>query len=129
MEQNTGSEPSLERHFAGHSGRITQLDFNSSGMQVASSSLDHTVMLWDLHQAARCIRFSAHTDAVYSVCWSPKTNLVASASKDRTVKIWEPKLKGVSGEFLAHGRTVRTVDFDPSGTMVRNIFFIFFWNL
>ncbi|EDW39511.1 GL22423 [Drosophila persimilis] len=87
-------DPALDCHFTGHSGSITQLRFSPEGFQIATSSLDGSVILWNLKQASRCIRFGSHSSAVYGVAWSPKGNLVASAGHDRSVKIWEPKVRG-----------------------------------
>lgn len=116
MESN--SEPCLERHFTGHSGDITQICFSPSSNYLASSSLDSSVMIWDLQQAARCIRFSGHTEKVHSVAWAQACNLVVSSSESGLIKIWEPKIRGISKEFIAHSQPVRTVDFDPTGTLV-----------
>ncbi|XP_037936482.1 POC1 centriolar protein homolog [Teleopsis dalmanni] len=118
MAANTGTylEPILQRHFTGHIGAISSIRFNINGDQIATASTDASVILWDLKQAARCIRFGVHTGPVHGVSWS--SNLIASTGQDRTVKIWEPKIRGVSCEFIAHCKTVRSVDFDPTGMML-----------
>lgn len=118
------AEPTLIRHFKGHKGRVTQLSFHPSANQIATSSLDSTVMLWNFNQAARCVKFTGHLGPVHSVSWSPKADLVASASKDRTVRVWVPKIRGATGEFLAHTAAVRTVDFNPDGRQVNIVFHI-----
>ena len=41
-----GDDPKLLHHFRGHKDGLTGVDFNPSQKQVASCSLDHSVMLW-----------------------------------------------------------------------------------
>lgn len=115
------SKSTLVRHFKGHKSRITQLSFHPTSNQVASSSADSSVMVWNCDQTARCLRFSTHTKRVNSVCWSPKSDLIASASSDRTVKIWLPRIRDSAvGEIVAHTAAVRAVDFDNVGHHVSN---------
>ena len=116
MEDN--NEPSLERHFTGHNADITKICFNPTSNYIASSSLDASVMIWDLQLASRCIRFSSHTEKVHSIAWAHQSNIVASSSDSGLVKIWEPKIRGITKEIIAHNQPVRTVDFDPTGKLV-----------
>uniref|UniRef100_A0A1A9WBB6 Uncharacterized protein n=1 Tax=Glossina brevipalpis TaxID=37001 RepID=A0A1A9WBB6_9MUSC len=113
------ADPCLELHFQGHVEGITQIRFNSEGNKIASSSLDSTVIIWDLKETSRCLSYTAQLGRVYGLSWSPKSNLLASCSHNRKVKIWEPKSHGgITEEFLAHSKPVRSVDFHPAGTMI-----------
>lgn len=87
-------DPTLKCHFKGHRDLVTALHFNPSNTQLVSSSLDHTLMIWNHRQQHRAYRFIGHTDAVNDVRFSPSGNLMASASRDRTVRLWIPNVRG-----------------------------------
>lgn len=51
-----GDDPTLERHFRGHRDTVTALAFNSTMTQLASSSLDSSIMIWNMRQHIRAFR-------------------------------------------------------------------------
>lgn len=104
-------DPALERHFRGHKGAVMCLDFNPNGKQLASGSVDKSVMIWNLAPKSRAYRFVGHSDTVTAVQFCPFGKLVASCSKDRTVRLWTPSMKGESTVFRAHSAPVRSVSF------------------
>jgi centriolar protein POC1 len=52
----SGDDPTLERHFRGHRHAVTALAFNPAMKQLASSSLDSSIMVWNLRQTVRAFR-------------------------------------------------------------------------
>ena len=46
-------------------------------------------MLWEAPTGELLSSSQGHTDAVYSVAWSPDEKTLASGSRDHTVKLWE----------------------------------------
>jgi centriolar protein POC1 len=50
------NDPTLERHFRGHRDSVTALAFNPALKQLASSSLDSSIMVWNLRQTIRAFR-------------------------------------------------------------------------
>ncbi|XP_076641798.1 proteome of centrioles 1 isoform X2 [Halictus rubicundus] len=111
----TGCDPTIERHFKGHENIITSLCFHPETTQLISSSLDKTIMQWNLKESARAYRFLGHKDAVNDVSYAPSGEVIASASRDRSVRIWVPKVTGQSIDFKAHSGAVRSVEFSPDG--------------
>uniref|UniRef100_A0A2A4JJP8 Uncharacterized protein n=1 Tax=Heliothis virescens TaxID=7102 RepID=A0A2A4JJP8_HELVI len=111
-------EPSLEKQLKGHRNGITSLFFSPNEQQIASSSLDNSVLLWDLRGTMRSYRFQGHDEAVMDVTFSPSGKFMASASRDKTVRLWVPTVTGSTGMFKAHSQTVRSVQFSPDGTKI-----------
>ncbi|XP_039746238.1 POC1 centriolar protein homolog A-like [Pararge aegeria] len=119
MECNTAClDPSLEKQLTGHRSSITALFYNRNEKQLASSSLDNSILLWDLCGTMKSYRFQGHEEAVMDVTFSPSGKYMASASRDRTVRIWVPTVTGSTGVFKAHSQTVRSVQYSPDGTKI-----------
>ncbi|XP_034825186.1 POC1 centriolar protein homolog A-like [Maniola hyperantus] len=119
MECNTICiDPSLEKQLTGHRNSVTALFYNRNEKQLASSSLDNSILLWDLHGTMKSYRFQGHDEAVMDVTFSPSGKYMASASRDKTVRIWVPTVTGSTGMFKAHSQTVRSVQYSPDGTKI-----------
>ncbi|KAI9347705.1 WD40-repeat-containing domain protein [Obelidium mucronatum] len=108
-------DPTLDRSFRGHRDVITDLSFKPSMTQIASGSMDNSVMVWNFKPQMRAFRFVGHKGPVTSVDFSPSGNLLASASRDQTVRLWTPNVKGDVTVFKAHTSAVRTVRFSHDG--------------
>ncbi|XP_008290791.1 POC1 centriolar protein homolog B [Stegastes partitus] len=108
-------DPTLERHFKGHKDAVTCADFNPNRKQLASGSVDKTLMIWNLAPKGRAFCFVGHQDVITGLQFSPSGTLVASSSKDRTVRLWTPSIKGESTVFKAHTAAVRSVAFSHDG--------------
>lgn len=107
------ADPALLRHFKGHRDTITSIAFHPTTTKIASTSLDHSLHLWDFDQTIRCLKFAAHQDSVNCVSWSPKGDLLVTGSSDRTIRVWVPTIRGTSSEFRAHTSAVQCIDFHP----------------
>ncbi|XP_059051311.1 POC1 centriolar protein homolog A isoform X1 [Achroia grisella] len=114
----THLEPFLEKQLKGHRNAITAVFFNPNEKQIASSSLDNSILLWDLRGTMRSYRFQGHDEAVLDVTFSPSGKYMASASRDKTVRLWVPTVIGSTGVFKAHSQTVRSVQFSPDGSKI-----------
>lgn len=112
-------DPSIEHCFRGHKGIITGVAFDSTNKQIASSSEDKNIVLWNLSSnTSRCSVFSGHQDVVSSLQYSPNGHILATTSYDRTVRFWIPTISGKCTEFIAHTGPVRTLGFNNDGTQV-----------
>jgi centriolar protein POC1 len=85
-------DPTLERSFRGHKDVVTGLAFKPSMSQLASSSLDHSVMIWNFKPQLRAFRFVGHKGPVTGLDFSSSGNLLASSSRDKTVRLWTPNV-------------------------------------
>ncbi|XP_060800798.1 POC1 centriolar protein homolog A [Amyelois transitella] len=117
-DKSTLLEPSLEKQLKGHRNGITALFYSPNEQQIASSSLDNTVLLWDPRGTMRSYRFQGHEEAVMDVTFSPSGKYMATASRDKTVRVWVPTVTGSTGMFKAHSQTVRSVQFSPDGSKI-----------
>jgi WD40 repeat protein len=66
---------------------------------LASSSADHTVLLWDLETETPMYTLAEHQATVGTMAWSPDGKFLATGSVDRTARLFE----------LARGRTLHTL--------------------
>ena len=97
---------------------LTTKKQNSSLDQIATSSLDGTLNIWNYSNDrkddhVRVYRFSGHEGPVHNLSYSASGSLVASCSSDCTVRLWYPKASGdgKSVVFRGHSAPVKNVDF------------------
>ncbi|XP_063379932.1 POC1 centriolar protein homolog A isoform X2 [Cydia fagiglandana] len=117
-EESTLAEPSLDKQLKGHKNAITSLYYNVNEHQIATGSLDNSILLWQLHGCMKSYRFQGHSEAVMDVTFSPSGKHMASASRDKTVRLWVPTVTGSTGVFKAHSQTVRSVQFTPDESKI-----------
>jgi WD40 repeat protein len=80
----------------GHDEDINEVCYSSSGTQLASSSYDKTVKIWNAVNGALICACSGHCAPAIRVLFSPDSRRVASCSADKTLRFWDPH----SGEEL-----------------------------
>ncbi|KAG8439548.1 hypothetical protein GDO86_005664, partial [Hymenochirus boettgeri] len=106
-------DPALQRHFKGHKDAVTCIDFSPDNKQLASSSADACIMLWNFKPQSRAYKFPGHKELVTCVQFSPNGHMVASASKDRTVRLWSLNMFSPDGRLItscSDDKTVRIWD-------------------
>jgi WD40 repeat protein len=92
----------------GHTDSITDLDFDSTGSVLASSSLDHTVKLWDLAHANK-IRCSISTGEVPGgVSFGRDGQSLVVAEDDEAVRYQAWNCDPVRS-YIGHGNTIRGI--------------------
>lgn len=115
-------DPKVHAVLEGHQQAVTSVSFNPNGQQFASSSEDHSIMVWtkwsETLPTGPSYRFSGHESAVTCISFSPDCKILASSSKDRTVRFWVPSIIGSSTQFKAHTSAVNTVSFSSDGMKI-----------
>ncbi|GLT97792.1 hypothetical protein SLE2022_153410 [Rubroshorea leprosula] len=73
-----------------HSHIVTDIRFRPNSTQLATSSFDTTVCVWDAAQPNRCIRkFNGHTAQVMSLDFHPKkSELFCSCDGNNEIRLW-----------------------------------------
>uniref|UniRef100_A0A5F8G222 POC1 centriolar protein homolog A n=1 Tax=Monodelphis domestica TaxID=13616 RepID=A0A5F8G222_MONDO len=74
---------SLERNFRGHKDAVTSMDFSANMKQLASGSMDASLMIWHMKPHMRAYHFMGHKDAVISYFWG---QISISKYKERTYR-------------------------------------------
>ncbi|KAK3824840.1 MAG: WD40-repeat-containing domain protein [Benniella sp.] len=93
-----------KRELHGHTNWIENVVFSPKRDQIASSSHDATVRLWNVEDGACCHVLNGHKALVMSTAFSPRGDLIASGSEDGTVRLWEV----ASGQCRAEIERFRT---------------------
>ena len=72
----------------GHRARITKVIFHPLYTQVATSSEDASIKIWD-YETGECEQtLREHTGMVNYICFTPTGENLASCAKDMTIKLW-----------------------------------------
>ncbi len=104
----------------GHTAEISGTAFSPDGKQLATSSFDRTVRLWDVANGKAIRTLAGHQDLVLGVAFRPDGKQIASASSDKTARIWEPA-SGKELFALKHPNIVDAVAFNPAGTQLATV--------
>ena len=83
----TGIETGL---YPGHTSRVTGVAWSPDGTHLATTSYDHTCIIWNPHTGKKLTTLTDHTDWVTGVAWHPDGSLIATTSDDNTCIIWNP---------------------------------------
>lgn len=60
-----------------------------------------------------------HSDAVYSVAYSPDGTIIASAGADNTIRLWDVETRQAIGDpFIGHTLPINRLAFSPDGSLL-----------
>ncbi|XP_075100572.1 transcriptional corepressor LEUNIG-like isoform X2 [Nicotiana tabacum] len=92
-----------------HSDAITDVRFGPRLPRLASSSLDKTIKIWDVHNPGHSIRcFTGHSASVMSLDFHPtKEDLICSCDNVSTIRYWNIKNGGCAGVSKVGATVVR----------------------
>uniref|UniRef100_H2YSK2 Uncharacterized protein n=1 Tax=Ciona savignyi TaxID=51511 RepID=H2YSK2_CIOSA len=95
----------------GHTDWVSDSDFHPGGAQLATSSGDSCVKIWDFSQASCVLTLSDHTHAVWGVTWHSCGDFLASCSMDNTSKIWDVHSERCRSTLRGHADSVNSIQF------------------
>lgn len=94
-------------------GGATALAFHPSGEQVASTTLEQSICIWNLGEQQILAELMGHDGPVTSLAYSPDGELLASGGEDRTVRLWNSEGDEIASVELDSQPTALT--FSPDG--------------
>lgn len=121
---NQKNAPEQVLKLIGHLADVTCVAFgkvekqDSSGSfysSIASGSLDHSVMLWNVETGVHVGMLTGHTGPVVDVQYTKDSKLLLSSSRDQTTRVWRPKTGQVILE-LNHLNPVGSAQLSPDAS-------------
>jgi dynein assembly factor with WDR repeat domains 1 len=86
-----------------HTEEISACQFNFSGTQVVTSSIDQTCKLWDLRNPSKSVHtFKGHSNEIMDVTFNLTGTKIASASTDNTVQLCD--VKTLKTDYVLKGK-------------------------
>lgn len=101
----------------GHEGGISSIAVSPDGKLIASSSLDHTVRLWQAATGKLLRVLSIHKNEVYAVAFSPDDKTLASSDYDGKVILWDLTLFRPRLTLQIKGWST-SLSFSPDGALL-----------
>lgn len=112
----------------GHRDRVTGVSFGpaipSGGYQLATTSRDGTLVVWNSASGQSMAYFDLHEGAVNRVAFRSGLQagngspFVASASEDATIRYWDVETNAMQLLFLGATAGLRSLSFDTTGRVV-----------
>jgi WD40 repeat protein len=112
------SERKLPRRFRGSYSHIKHVAFSPDGTRLAGADFQ-SVALLELATGRPCHDFG-HTNAVWSVAFSPAGSTIASgaADLDHLVRLWDPHTGALVAKCHGHDGIILRVTFSPDGRLL-----------
>ncbi len=102
--------------YPGHTSAVTGVAWRPDGDLIATTSHDHTCIIWNPHTAEKLTTLTGHTNTVTGVAWHPSGDLIATTSTDHTCIIWNPHTAEKLITLTGHTDVVTGVTWHPDGT-------------
>ncbi|CAG0897460.1 unnamed protein product [Darwinula stevensoni] len=108
----------LHTTLAGHKKVVTCAAFRPDKKQLATGSLDHSIILWNFLDKKPALRYIGDSP-VMDICFSPRGSLLVAGYQGCSICIWKPDIQGSYHQIKsAHSSVVRSVDFSPEGRYI-----------
>eukprot|EP01051_Picozoa_sp_SAG22_P011122 SAG22_NODE_1046_length_5865_cov_4.719910_7_plen_233_part_00 len=110
----------------GHTDYVKALAYSPDTKQVASCSLDRSILIWDLETALKAqalddpvpALLDGHLESVYAIGMGRAGTVIVSGSTEPDLRLWDPRGGGKCVASLrGHTDHVRTVVVNSEGTM------------
>ena len=104
--------------YPGHTSAVTGVAWRPDGDLIATTSHDHTCIIWNPHTAEKLITLTGHTDVVTGVTWHPDGTRLATASWDGTGIVWDSRTGHPITTLAGHTDWVTGIAWHPNGSLI-----------
>ena len=108
----------LKSVFCGHRTKVSAVSFSPDGAYLASSSVDHSVRIWDAVTGRERRVMNGHQAEVNTVAWSPDGTRLASGSLNGDVRLWEVATGAELAVLQHEGRIVSRVSWSSGESRI-----------
>ena len=103
----------------GGNEQVCIIGLSPNSKTVASGSVDGKVRLWDVETKKVVAKWTGHTAAARSLCWSVDGERVVSGSSDGTIRVWDVESGDtVLGPIKTRHEDVYAVIYSPDTTKI-----------
>ncbi|NOQ72915.1 MAG: hypothetical protein GQ574_12980 [Crocinitomix sp.] len=103
------------RTLVGHTSIPSGFDFSTGGENMATSSWDGHVKVWDLLTGMLIGKMDLHQGSVYAIKYDPKNRFIASGGADNQIILWDPISNKVVSRLIGHSTSVTSIDITSDG--------------
>ena len=103
--------------YPGHTSEVTGVAWHPDGDLIATTSSDHTCIIWNPHTGEKITTLTGHTSTVFGVAWHPDGDLIATASSGTCI-IWNPHTGQKLTTLTGHTSWVIGVAWRPDGDLI-----------
>ena len=104
----------LSRTLVGHKDTVTCCTFSPDGRQLATSSADRSILVWDSTSSFReRARLQGHSEEVTAVSFSHDNTFLLSCGRDGRVILWDPRAGKMMQKARKHKGAVLHCAFSP----------------
>ena len=111
---STGKESAI---FTGHQDTVINATFSSDGKYLATTSRDHTMILWDVVTAKQMLTFD-HAKVVICCCFSKDSKYVATGCQDKVCRLWETRKGREHLVFAQHEGIIISMSYSPDNAFI-----------
>jgi len=105
-----------QKRLSGHTLEVTSVKVSKDFKRAITTSVDKTIILWDLESGKLLHRFSGHNRKITSISMSSDFSHAMSASEDGALIAWDLVNYKNLGEFTSPGGGVLSVEVDSGFT-------------
>ena len=100
---------------------LTGAVFSPRGDQIATSSWDGIMRLWDVASQKEIRSFHGHTTAISRAAFSPDGLHLITSSHDGTARLWSVATGQSVAVFRGQGKSINAAAFSPEGTRAATV--------
>lgn len=116
----------------GHTAKVWSIDFAPDGNLLASGSVDNTMRLWLVKDAALLRTMQGHPFPIYTLAFSADGTALATGSSDGLIRLWRVSDGRLDAVLEGHAGWLKDLDFSPDGKRLASIsedFTVRIWRL